>query len=242
MPIRAVLFDLDDTLCDDLAAAERCIRAAVERASHCLPGLSVDALTDAYLRLSDVHWNAIDLIAPPSIAEVRRFLWRSALQSCGHADCDPAVLDDVVTVYTDLRRSGVRLFPETLPTLDRLRAEGYRLGLVTNGVSETHAEKVVTLGIRDHFDTLLMPDVIGWAKPDPRVFHTACAHLGVAPHEAAMVGDSQKADVGGAKSAGLLALWFNPHDKRPSEEFAAPDAVVRSLAEVPGIVGAARSG
>ena len=239
-PIRAVLFDLDDTLCDDLSAAERCIRAAAARAAQHLPGMSADALTDAYLRLSDAHWHSIDLIVPPSLAEVRAFLWRGALEECGQGACDPAIVDDVIALYGDLRHTDIHLFPDALPTLDRLRAQGFRLALVTNGVSETHAEKVVGLGIRDHFDALLMPDVIGFAKPDARVFHTACRQLGVAAGEAVMVGDSLVSDVAGARNAGLAALWYNPRRLPLPPDAVAPNAQVYSLSDVEAIVRAPR--
>lgn len=231
-PVRAVLFDLDDTLCDDLAAAERAIRATAVRAAEHLPGLFTNALTDAYIRLSDIHWNAIDLVAPPPLAEIRALLWRNALNECGHGTCDTALVDDVVALHAELRRGGVHLFVDALSTLDTLRARGLRLALVTNGVSETHAEKVVALGILDHFDTLLMPDQVGFAKPDVRVFHTACARLGVPPGEAVMVGDSLWADIAGAKQAGLRAVWYNPQHTALPPGAIAPDAEVRSLAEV----------
>ena len=234
--LRAILFDLDDTLCDDVAAAEQSIRETAAHASRELPGLDADALTAAFLRLYHEHWHAIDLIKPPSLQEVRTFLWKGALDACVQGSCDPAVVDAVVALYVDLRRSGVQLFPDALPTLDALRARGFRLGLVTNGVSETHAEKIVALGIREQFDAVLMPDVIGYAKPDVRVFHTACAQLGVAPHEAAMVGDSALSDVGGAKGAGLFAVWYNPDGRPFPSQTQRPDAEIGALRDLLAVV------
>ena len=234
--LRAILFDLDDTLCDDVAAAEQSIRETAAHASRQLPGLDADALTGAFLRLYHEHWHAIDLIKPPSLLEMRTFLWKGALDACGHGGCDPVFLDAVVALYAGLRSSGVRLFPDAVPTLNVLRARGFRLGLVTNGVSETHAEKVVALGIREQFDTILMPDVIGYAKPDVRVFETACGRLGVAPREAALVGDSAFSDVGGAKGAGLYAVWYNPEGRPFPSQTLRPDAEIAALRDLLGVV------
>jgi putative hydrolase of the HAD superfamily len=236
---RALLFDLDDTLCDDLAAAEQTVREVAARAAEHLPGTSADALTDAYVRVSDVFWTAIDLIQPPPLNQVRARMWREAVGECGHPGCDPSVIDDLVALHVRLRHSRIALFPDALPTLDRLRADGYRLGLVTNGVSETHAEKIVGLGIRDHFDAVLMPDRVGFAKPDRRVFELACRMLGVSPAETAMVGDSAAADVAGARGAGLFAVWFNPAGAAFPAGLPQPDAEVRALADVPDVIAAA---
>jgi putative hydrolase of the HAD superfamily len=235
--IRAVLFDLDDTLCDDLGAAEAKIRAVAARAREHLPGVSLDALTNAYNRVADEVWTAIDLINPPRLTDVRKELWRRALSDVGHEREDMALVDDLAALQLSLRHSTIHLFPDALETLDRLRAAGLRLALVTNGVSETHAEKIVALGIRDHFDAVLMPDEVGFAKPDARVFHLACERIGVAPNEAAHVGDNWMSDVAGAKGAGLFAVWFNPDGRPFPSRTLAPDAQVRALSEVPALVG-----
>lgn len=238
--IRAVLFDLDDTLCDDLWAAEQTVRAVAERARQHLPGVSADELTTAYNRLSEEIWTAIDLIRPPRLSDVRRELWQKALAECGHGEAagarDVAPVDDLVALHVSLRHSGVHLFPDALATLDALRGAGLRLALVTNGVSETHAEKIVALGIQNYFDALLMPDEVGFAKPDARVFHLACERLGVVPAEAAHVGDNPVSDVAGAKGAGLFAVWFNPHGRPFPSSKIRPDAEARALADVVALV------
>lgn len=242
---RAIFFDLDDTLCDDLGVMERSIRQAAAHAARGLPGITADALTDAYVRLSDDYWwNRIDLVKPPSITEVRRSLWQKALAECvSGGECDTAIVDEAAELYGELRRAGAMLFPDALPTLDGLRAQGYKLALITNGVSETHAQKVVALGIKEHFDIVLMPDVIGFAKPDPRVFHLACERLAVAPEAAAHVGDSLVTDVAGAKAAGLgAAVWFNPRGlELPGDVARPPDYELAALSGLPELLAAATS-
>ncbi len=230
--VQAVLFDLDDTLCEDLAHAEHTLRTVAKRAQAHLPALTTDRLVDVYNQLSLELWDSIDLVRPPRLTPVRRQMWERALAECGHASCDPAIVDDLVALHIGLRHSGVRLFPDALATLDTLRGRGLRLGLVTNGVSETHAEKIVALGIRDHFDVVFMPDEIGFAKPDVRIFHLACKRLDVPPAEAVMVGDNPMADIAGAKGAGLRAVWFNPSGRPFPSTTLVPDAQVRALAEL----------
>jgi len=243
MTIRAVLFDLDDTLCDDLAATERAYQVIAERAKRHLPGLSLDRFAHVSARLSYEIWGGIDLIKPPKLAQVRRDIWQKTLAECGHADHGDlaAIVDDLTDLHIAVRRTGVHLFPDALATLDRLRADGFRLAVVTNGVSETHAEKIIALGIRDHFDAVLLPDEVGFAKPDARVFRLACEKLGVAPTEAAMVGDNPFADVAGAKGAGLFAVWYNPRGLSFPSQTLRPDAEVTTLAEVVDVIQAAHA-
>jgi putative hydrolase of the HAD superfamily len=95
--------------------------------------------------------------------------------------------------------------------LDRLRAGGFRLAVVSNseGTVEVMLEEV---GLRHHFETVLDSAVVGLVKPDPRIFKLALDRLGVSASEAVMVGDSPSADVGGARSAGLRAALLDPYD------------------------------
>jgi len=95
--------------------------------------------------------------------------------------------------------------------LDRLRASGFRLAVVSNseGTVEAMLEEV---GLRHHFETVLDSAVVGLVKPDPRIFMLALDRLGVSASEAVMVGDSPSADVGGARSAGLRAALLDPYD------------------------------
>jgi putative hydrolase of the HAD superfamily len=86
--------------------------------------------------------------------------------------------------------------------------------VLTNGLSETHLPKAEALGISPFVEAVFTPDTLGVAKPDPEAFRRACERLGSSPEEAVHVGDSLITDVGGAREAGLRAVWFNP-DNRP---------------------------
>lgn len=233
--IRAVLFDVDDTLCDDTGQMRRAIGEVAGHAARRMPGLETGALFDAYMEVSDHYWTyEISLTTPEPLGRVRERLWRRAFTLLGH-DPHPEVLGDVVDRYGKMRRDDLPdLFDGVHDCFAQLRADGIKLGIVTNGLSETHVPKIAALGLDRHVDTVLMPDLTGVAKPDPRQFHIACERLEVAPHETAHVGDSLSSDVGGAVSAGLVAIWFNPHGHDRRDGAARPHAEVRSLREVPG--------
>jgi putative hydrolase of the HAD superfamily len=96
----------------------------------------------------------------------------------------------------------------------RLREAGLALAVVSN--SEGNIEAMLRdIGLAPLFDTILDSTVVGFAKPDPRIFALALERLGVAAADAIMVGDSPNADVEGARGAGVRAALLDPFDLYP---------------------------
>jgi FMN phosphatase YigB (HAD superfamily) len=114
---------------------------------------------------------------------------------------------------------GVTLFPEVLETLRWLRDSGYRVGSVTNrGYSgPLFWEQMDALGLTDVFEHVVISCDIGYMKPHPRIFHQALELMGLEADEAVMVGDSLRADVEGAKTLGMSTIWVRPPANEPVE-------------------------
>jgi HAD superfamily hydrolase (TIGR01509 family) len=107
--------------------------------------------------------------------------------------------------------------PGTLAALDRLRAAGLRLGVVSN--SDGRVEEALTAaGLRDRFDVILDSALVGVEKPDPAIFRAALAALAVAPEEALYVGDLYDVDVVGARAAGIEAVLLVADAAAPGPE------------------------
>jgi putative hydrolase of the HAD superfamily len=110
-----------------------------------------------------------------------------------------------------------RTMPGTTEALDRLRAAGLRLGIVSN--SDGRVEEALTAaGIRDRFEVVLDSALVGVEKPDPAIFRAALTALGVAPEEALYVGDLYEVDVVGARAAGIEAVLLLPDAAAPGPE------------------------
>jgi HAD superfamily hydrolase (TIGR01549 family) len=114
---------------------------------------------------------------------------------------------------------GRELFPDVLPALEWLRGRGYRLGAITNrGFSGPRFhEEMRDLGLSDLFETTAVSCDVGYMKPHPRIFQYALEQMRVEAAEAAMVGDSLRADVEGAKTLGMTAIWRRPVTGEPLE-------------------------
>ena len=131
------------------------------------------------------------------------------------------------------------LYPDVEPMLDAVRADGVTVGIVSDWGSNLHPI-IGELGIDRYLDFVLPSGAVGVSKPNPAFYRMALEHAGVAPGDALMVGDSYRADVRGAWSAGMDAVWLDRHEGlriTPAGEPVPTDVrVIRSLDELPQIV------
>lgn len=232
--LQGVLFDLDDTLHDDTAASKTAARRVAEgvAAAH---GSDVDALERAYIAQAEGFWSKLTSAQlATKISGVRLTLWMAALQSVGIDD--PAVAQRCADDYNRLRARAMELFPGALKLLADLRHAGCKLGLLTNGFSETHREKIALLQLGDAFDAIFIADEIGLLKPDPQFFAHACEVLHIEPARTAMVGDRYERDIRGAHEAGLRIIWMNVRHEPLPLGAPAPDATVSDLEGVRSVL------
>ena len=205
--IDAVFFDLDGTLVHD-GAGDAVRWTAQELARR--HGLDAVAILAANAEVwsgcwaeQGERWMRGEL---PGDA-LPREIWRLTLAAIGQDDA--ALLDEAAQLHVRAERGTFTLFAETLAVLEALRADGIRLGVITNGPSEFQRAKLATVGIDGLFDVVVASGDIGVLKPACEIFESAAAHLGVAPGRALHVGDNFAADVVGAADAGLTAVWIN---------------------------------
>ena len=131
------------------------------------------------------------------------------------------------------------LYPDVEPMLTAVREMGLRIGIVSDWGSNLRGI-VSELGLDRYLDFVLPSGAVGVAKPNPAFFAMALEHAGTAPAEALMVGDSYRADVRGAWSAGMDAVWLDRSEgisiTPPAEPPPADDRVIASLNELPEII------
>lgn len=120
----------------------------------------------------------------------------------------------------------------TLVALDGLRADGWRLGLVSNATAEV-AEAWPSSGLSRRFDVAVFSCVAGVAKPEPGIYLAAAEQLGVAPQDCVFVGDGADGELAGAAAVGLSVVRTTEFMDR-SRVWAGP--VVGSLSELSGLL------
>jgi putative hydrolase of the HAD superfamily len=131
------------------------------------------------------------------------------------------------------RRQVMRLFPEARDTLERLRADGVPLGLITNGDAAQQRYKIEREDLARYFDVIVIEGEFGAGKPDEAVYRHALAALRAKPGDTWMVGDNLDFDVEGARRLGITAVWVDrARAGLPPESIARPDHIVASLTEL----------
>lgn len=233
--LQIVLFDLDDTLHDDTYAYHN---AAEEVAREVAAEHGIDALVlkAAYIAEAEGFWHRLspeDLNV--KLSSLRASIWQTALDSVGIGEV-PQLAQRSADQYNAYRSKYLTLFPGAVDLLRSLRERGIKLGIVTNGLSETHREKIALLQISEYFDAIFLSDEVGMVKPDPLLFAHACRTLDGAPAHAAMVGDRYDRDIRGALAAGLFTIWLNVRGEELPAGAKPPDATCSSIAGVARIL------
>ncbi|MFF1464994.1 HAD family hydrolase [Streptomyces sp. NPDC058330] len=226
MAIRAVLWDIDDTIFDYSGADRTGMRAHLEREGFPEGYASLERALDAWKAITDVQWarfaaGEVDFQGQRR-ERVREFLGRWL--SDGEAD---AWFGRHAAHY----EAAWALFPDVLPVLDRL-AGSFRHAVLSNSSIHNQDRKLRTLGVRDRFEAVVCAVEIGVSKPDAAAFHAACEALALDPCEVAYVGNEPDIDAAGAVAAGLTGIWLDRDGRggRPGL------ARITGLDELPGLL------
>ncbi|MEU2061467.1 HAD family hydrolase [Streptomyces sp. NPDC013455] len=232
MSIRAVVWDVDDTLFDYTTADREGMRAHLV-AEGLLAGYgSPERALARWREITEVQW-ARYAAGECSFQEQRRDRVRVFL---GAVLSDPEA-DAWFQRYLGHYEAAWRIFPDVLPALEALAAS-HRHAVLSNSSLAVQEHKLRTLGLRDRFETVLCAAELGVSKPQAGAFLAACEALGLPPHEVAYVGDHPEIDGRGAAEAGLLAVWI---DRGAAYARAVGEVVahrIQTLAELPALVRA----
>jgi len=253
--MRALLFDLDNTLLMEDEATFSAVRRACELARDRVRA-DEDALYAAVVRVADELWRAAPTYAyaeemgmwwgeglwgefggdAPGLRALhafvpgfRRDVWRGAFAAVGTGD--DTLASELDAAYATARRAYQPVDPEAESVLDDL-ARDHRLALVTNGAPDVQREKLAGTTLGERFGAIVISAELGIAKPDRRIFEHALRAVGAGRDESVMIGDSLPRDIAGARGAGLRSIWIDRGDGPPRPEDAVPDARVTALSGI----------
>jgi putative hydrolase of the HAD superfamily len=199
--VKAVVFDLDNTLFDHTGSGERGVREWVA-------GLGIaptDELVAEWFVIEDrVYplWLAGELTHQGQRRErLRQFL---PVLGLGVPEADDE-LDEVFTGYLKRYQDNWVAYPDARPALEVARGNGWRVGVLTNGSTKQQNAKLEAIGLAAYVDVVCTSESLGVSKPDPLAYQRVCEALGVEPSETLMLGDNLQLDVIAARQAGLAA-------------------------------------
>ncbi len=221
-PVKAVLFDLDDTLYDHLHSARQGLIGLTER----YPYMKAVSLETLERRFSDVlestHTSMLAGQMNQTEARCRRF--QHLFGSFDVEISEQQALQDYARFREDYDAS-CRVVAGSHSVLRQLRARDIRLAVVTNNMVREQIKKLNRLGLTDYFEVVSISEEVGAAKPDSRIYLTTLQRLQLATHDVVMVGDSLTTDIAGAMALNIASVWL----KRQPESSAQPPASVATI-------------
>jgi len=213
----AVVFDAGKTLWDFKYGADELFSQALQRQGISADRTRLSALVKEAERRFDEHYSKVDDPGQekPIWVEFGSFV----LDGLGVAADRERFTDDCSEIFgkavDDV--SNWKAYPDAIPTLDALRARGFRLGMISNA-SELARRVLRNLDMERRFDFVVISSEVGMRKPSPEIFRMAMRQAGVHPHRALYVGDRLAIDVKGARRAGMQAVLIDREDIYPDAD------------------------
>jgi putative hydrolase of the HAD superfamily len=257
--IKAILFDLDDTLLWDSKSIEEAFKATCHYA-HQKAGTDPQALEssvrqaaselyatyDTYEFTQNIGINPFEGLwgdfldehdenfrkMKETVPSYRKESWTRGLDSLGVTD---SVLgEELSEKFRQERKQRPYVYEDTFHVLNEIK-ENYQLLLLTNGSPHLQNTKLdKTPELVPYFKEIIISGDIGKGKPDPGMFLHALERLNLHKDEVIMVGDNLNTDILGASRMGIKTIWINRRGQTPHK--VVPDYEVKELREVPYIV------
>jgi putative hydrolase of the HAD superfamily len=252
MTLRAVLFDLDDTLLWDDQSVKEAFRATCEEAAK---HVSVDpqeleaavrkearALYESYetfpftqmigINPFEGLWARFSQGDHENFRKLERLApgyrtesWTRGLKVLGIDDRELGY--KLGEQFPAERRSRPLMYEETFQVLDELKAK-YRLLLLTNGSPDLQKEKLAGVpALAGYFEHIVISGEFGEGKPAVSLFNHALSLLGISANEAIMVGDKLTTDILGSGRVGMKNIWINHHQLQRTDEIVPTHEVAR---------------
>ena len=226
MSIKAVLFDLDNTLLDfsemKHMAVNMAIRAMIDQGLDMDPKEAFDSIFQTYWEVGIESDNAFSEFLK------RRF-----------GQVDERILAAGVNAYLRTKPSFLEPYPNVVPTLIKLIKYGLVIGIVTDAPRLKGWQRLCAVRLQHFFDHVITRDDSGAPKRDGLPFEYALKQLQLEPQEVLFVGDSVERDITGAKAAGMVTALaaYGTKDTPGDIEAARPDHILSDFKELLDIIG-----
>ena len=233
--IKAILFDLDGTLRHHIPTGDEVFLDYLK---------SIGVKFSEEDRIRSAHWEHFYFAHSLEIQEDintfkedRKAFWinysKRRMVALGLPETQALELAPAVSAHMDENYKPEVYIPEEVPfVLNKLKNDGYILGIVTNRDEPVH-EELKTLNLYSYFNFALAGGEVGAFKPQPRIFEEALIRAGTSAAETMYIGDNYFADIVGSHRAGLIPVLYDPNRLFPDVEC----TVIRAFDELHELLG-----
>ncbi|XP_029962256.1 N-acylneuraminate-9-phosphatase [Salarias fasciatus] len=234
--VKAILFDLDNTLIETGRAGEVAIIKTGEFLKTAL-GIEDNAVASICDKFKlKLYQESFDPSAGRSIEDVRVGHWEESIRETLGSCSSPSLASQCYRLWKDSRLELLRLSPEVCALLRQLRGR-YKLLLLTNGVAKTQREKVEASACEEFFDAIVVGGEHAEQKPFLSIFTLCFDMLQVEARDCVMVGDSLDTDIQGGFNAGVRAtVWINSAGGAAVDGSVKPDYMIPTVLDLPDIL------
>lgn len=203
MTIRAVLFDLDNTLTHRDLSVQAYSRYLAEHYSHALDLVDVAKITEIVRRIDNGGYPKKELLTHSTIGGSVAF---ALLQELSWQSQPP--LEELSNFWFQNFGQFAIAMPQAENLLQSLKAADYKLAIISNGGHDTRMNIIKGLGFGHYFDEIVSSELVGISKPNPEIFLHTAQKLEVTPEHCLYIGDHPINDIQGAENAGMQSLWM----------------------------------
>ena len=227
MPIKAITFDLDDTLWPIIPVIDKANQTIMAwlavHAPHFVEKFGNDAFDILKHEVLKVQPKLID-----NMTQLRMAMLETGLMQAGYQE-SKGLAQAAFDIYYE-KRNQVVFYPDAMGQLQQLSVS-YRMGALSNGNAD-----IQQVGLGELFEFCYNAENVGVAKPDAKLFQLAMDNLHLEAHQIIHVGDNPIADIQGAQDMGMHTIWVNLNGQVwPNEQLSAT-AEINHLSELSGAV------
>ncbi len=198
----AFIFDLDNTICDTIAAIQSSIKVCYKY----LKNHYLDIQYDEFMSIEEDVFNYLTIEKRLPVYSFRAIYWHTIFERLNLSK-NPILIKNVISLYSDQLAKSVELFPGIENLLFELKKRNKIIAILSNGDFLTKASMIEYLNISQYVDLLVASDMTQVDKPDPRAFRYVLDQINLAPSKCVFVGDERINDIEGAKKVGLTSVY-----------------------------------
>jgi HAD superfamily hydrolase (TIGR01509 family) len=208
--IKAVLFDLDDTLFDHRCSMRKGL-ALLQQKYECFAAVSLDEFELNHVKIMyEVHLNSV-LSGQMTLDEARSYRFCKMFEMYGR-NADEELSYAAADFYRKAYVSVNRLVPGALNLLNEV-SKKYKTGIITNNLVDEQLRKLKECGIEHLAAVMITSEETGVTKPHPDIFNALLNRLDASADESVMIGDYWNSDIAGAHSLGIKCIWINAYNE-----------------------------